>query len=696
MIRDEDHEEEDEKSGSVNALNNKEQQLGLCGIQNIAIQRHPPKEGTVPSDIIQESVAMNIQEQSLRMIRDQDEEEEDEKSVNALNNKDQQLGLCGIQNIAIQRHPPKEGTVPSDNDIIQESVAMALSIDLDMHLNADMSAPTTCNNRRQTESRDRRRVPCARPYRQLRRNEQQVTTNTFNGDVTAPNTCNNRRQNRDRLRVACARPNRQLQLDEQPATTSENKKITLVYGLLNPKSASCFVDTPYSPTTFGRAGNNNIQQFVSDVFVLSRSCICVRYAGRRSGKSNIESGSDVDELCSMTSLNGPRILKLSSVCEEVQPTPTGSPAPTVAQKFGTLPQPATLPVNIRPNTSSVLATISLHAFSTGNFQEPAHGVWNMDTCVSSHFNNSVHSLSENFNTCMYSSISVGDGHSIPVANKGHSILPSPFKSLHLNYVLITSSIVKNLISVRQFVRDNNCTIEFDAFGFSVKDFMTRRVLLRCDSTGDLYPVTAPSPIPHAFLVSQHTSHQCLGHPEGEMLRRLVSSNFISYNKEKPPILCHALPRPPDTNIVRCIWLFRHKYLANGTLSRYKARLVENDSTQLEGVDVDETFSPVVKPGTIWTFPILATSRHWLIHQLDVKNAFLYGDLSETVYTHQPPGFRDSVHSDSVCVLQRPLYGQKRPPELGFSVLHLILLGSAFLIVAVLYSTSPLHDEIFLT
>ncbi|GKD39033.1 ribonuclease H-like domain-containing protein, partial [Tanacetum coccineum] len=69
--------------------------------------------------------------------------------------------------------------------------------------------------------------------------------------------------------------------------------------------------------------------------------------------------------------------------------------------------------------------------------------------------------------------------------------------------------------------------------------MTRRELLRCDSTGDLYPVTAPSPIPHAFLVSQHTWHQHLGHPGGDVLRRLVFSNFISYNKEKPPILCHA-------------------------------------------------------------------------------------------------------------------------------------------------------------
>ncbi|GKG50318.1 ribonuclease H-like domain-containing protein, partial [Tanacetum coccineum] len=80
---------------------------------------------------------------------------------------------------------------------------------------------------------------------------------------------------------------------------------------------------------------------------------------------------------------------------------------------------------------------------------------------------------------------------------------------------------------------------FDAFGFSVKDFLMRRVLLQCDSTGDLYPVIAPSLIPHAFLVSQHAWHQRLGHLGGEVLYRLASSNFISYNKEKPPILCHA-------------------------------------------------------------------------------------------------------------------------------------------------------------
>ncbi|GJW29725.1 ribonuclease H-like domain-containing protein, partial [Tanacetum coccineum] len=82
-----------------------------------------------------------------------------------------------------------------------------------------------------------------------------------------------------------------------------------------------------------------------------------------------------------------------------------------------------------------------------------------------------------------------------------------------------------------------------------------------------------------------------------------------------------------------------------------------------GVDVDETFSPVVKPGTIRTVLSLAVSRDWSVHQLDVKNAFLHRDLTETVYMHQPPGFWDSTHPDYVCLLQRSLYGLKQAPRL---------------------------------
>ncbi|GKG27380.1 ribonuclease H-like domain-containing protein, partial [Tanacetum coccineum] len=102
----------------------------------------------------------------------------------------------------------------------------------------------------------------------------------------------------------------------------------------------------------------------------------------------------------------------------------------------------------------------------------------------------------------------------------------------------------------------------------------------------------------------------------------------------------------------------HKINADGSLSRYKARLVTNGRSQQQGIDCDETFSPVVKPATIRIVLSLAVSREWPIHQLDVKNAFLQGHLTETVYMHQPRGFVDSVHPDYVCHLQCSLYGLK--------------------------------------
>ncbi|GJR34082.1 ribonuclease H-like domain-containing protein [Tanacetum coccineum] len=78
-----------------------------------------------------------------------------------------------------------------------------------------------------------------------------------------------------------------------------------------------------------------------------------------------------------------------------------------------------------------------------------------------------------------------------------------------------------------------------------------------------------------------------------------------------------------------------------------------------------TFCPVVKLGTIRTVLSLAASRHWPVHQLDVKNAFLHGNLPDTVYMHQPPEFRDSEHPDYVCLRQRSLYGLKQAPRAWF-------------------------------
>ncbi|CAA7029694.1 unnamed protein product [Microthlaspi erraticum] len=123
-----------------------------------------------------------------------------------------------------------------------------------------------------------------------------------------------------------------------------------------------------------------------------------------------------------------------------------------------------------------------------------------------------------------------------------------------------------------------------------------------------------------------------------------------------------VPRPHGVNIIKSMWLFKHKFNADGAFARYKARLVANGKSQEAGVDFDETFSPVFKPATIRSVLHVSLARDWPIHQLDVQNAFLHGDLEETIYMFQPPGFADPKAPDHVCKLKRSLYGLKQAPR----------------------------------
>ena len=122
---------------------------------------------------------------------------------------------------------------------------------------------------------------------------------------------------------------------------------------------------------------------------------------------------------------------------------------------------------------------------------------------------------------------------------------------------------------------------------------------------------------------------------------------------------HALPA---SILLLASGFFWHKLHADGSLDRYKARWVLRGFTQRPGLDYDETFSPVVKPVTVRVILSLALSQNWPIHQLDVKNAFLHGTLTETVYCVQPSGFVDSSRPDMVCRLNKSLYGLKQAPR----------------------------------
>ncbi|GJY34363.1 hypothetical protein Tco_0418832 [Tanacetum coccineum] len=123
------------------------------------------------------------------------------------------------------------------------------------------------------------------------------------------------------------------------------------------------------------------------------------------------------------------------------------------------------------------ATTLSQAFNTMTLQDHGDSGWYMDTGATSHLASDTSKLTSVSNKSIISSILVGNGNSIPVTNTGHSMFPTLNRPLHLHNVLVTPNIIKNLIYVRQFTRDNSCSIEFDPFGFIVKDLWTRHLLL---------------------------------------------------------------------------------------------------------------------------------------------------------------------------------------------------------------------------
>jgi hypothetical protein len=96
-----------------------------------------------------------------------------------------------------------------------------------------------------------------------------------------------------------------------------------------------------------------------------------------------------------------------------------------------------------------------------------------------------------------------------------------------------------------------------------------------------------------------------------------------------------VPIPSWRKLVRCRWVYKTKSVVDGHIRRYKARLVSKVFQQVHGINYDETFAPVEKRNSIRLALAIVVAKGWEVHQMDVKNAFLHGDLFEEIYMEHP-------------------------------------------------------------
>lgn len=134
--------------------------------------------------------------------------------------------------------------------------------------------------------------------------------------------------------------------------------------------------------------------------------------------------------------------------------------------------------------------------------------------------------------------------------------------------------------------------------------------------------------------------------------------------------------PPGKKAIICQWIYKTKLDANGKETRKKSRLVACGNRQREGLDYTDTFALVAKPTSVRILLQVAAVKKWEIHQMDVHNAFLHGDLKEDVYMKLPPGF-DDPDPTKVCRLRKSIYGLKQSPWCWFFKLTAALKSYGF-------------------
>ena len=157
------------------------------------------------------------------------------------------------------------------------------------------------------------------------------------------------------------------------------------------------------------------------------------------------------------------------------------------------------------------------------------------------------------------------------------------------------------------------------------------------------------------LQAPQTIKEALERPDAQKWQDAINIELNSLKKNKTWKLT---PLPSNRTPISSKWVFKIKTNADGTIDKYKARLVARGFSQVQGIDYTETSSPVVKLNSIKVLLALATQYNFEIHQLDVKTTFLNGNLDEEIYMSLPDGLPTPSNPQLVCKLAKSLYGLK--------------------------------------
>ncbi|MCI00073.1 hypothetical protein A2U01_0021089, partial [Trifolium medium] len=202
------------------------------------------------------------------------------------------------------------------------------------------------------------------------------------------------------------------------------------------------------------------------------------------------------------------------------------------------------------------------------------------------------------------------------------------------------------------------------------------------SSGKVYPITnfinnnCYSRSHQAYLAAVHSTEEPQSYQEAVKKPEWQEAMAIELKAlEENGTWDLTLP-PPGKKIVGCRWVYKVKYKASGEIEKYKARLVAKGYTQVEGEDFNETFAPVAKMTTVRCLLTVAVAKGWELHQMDVSNAFLHGDLEEEVYMQVPNGY-DTPKAGMVCRLRKSLYGLKQASRNWYSKLSQALIEYGF-------------------